>query len=191
MRFSRPAAAFAVSVVVVATVTLGALAQSGQFVRDRALPKPDEIVDARAVRAAPAVATAIAYNPAMEVTVNPDLQLDAPSQLIYQQMANTLKGSGFVPNARLTYYSSVNNQGSYSITGWLAFIENVQPDGSGGYIVTISVSPAINDASYSLNSVVADFNYTEKYHIPNNSFTYIDSFDAEGLAGQYPAILRL
>ncbi len=128
---------------------------------------------------------------ALSVLVDPQLQLDPQTTQLYQQMATTLNGSTGVPAARLAYYAAVNNQGTYSITGWGANVESVVADGNGGYNVTLSVTPGILDSGYTLNSIVSDANYMETYNVVNGTYTYIGSADPAGQAGQLPFIVQL
>ncbi len=133
----------------------------------------------------------LTYIAAMTVGVDPQLQLDAQTQLLYQQMATTLDGYANVPDSRVTYYGAVNNQGNYSIAGWGAFVEGVQSDGNGGYNVNLSVTPSVIDSTYGLNTIIFDLNYSESYNINNGVINYLNSADPGGQSGQLPIIVQM
>jgi hypothetical protein len=175
--------------IVVVAASIGALAQRSQSSgKAQSVMKPAE---SRRFAGPIRNAFSSTYTATLSLSVDPQLQLDAPTQQLYQQMSNAINGNAFVPNDRLTYYSSVNDQNSYTINGWAGFVENVQDDGNGGYLVSIRVSPQLDSTDFDLNSIVCDFNYTETYDVNNGVCNYVGFADPAGLSGQMPCIIQL
>ena len=123
--------------------------------------------------------------PFFNAIVNPNLNLDANTFALYQQMATTLSAVTDVPNDRLNYYSAVNQPPVYQILGWEGMVSTVQAN-NGGYLVGVSVVPYLSAEGGA--GVVSNSDYLETYQITNGVVQYVGSADPQSLAGQMPVV---
>lgn len=141
-----------------------------------------------------AVAPAVrGLNPAdvlpWSVSVDFTLNLDPQSQALYQQMATAISAYIGVPNDRLNYYSAVNNPPNWVIGGWGGLVHDVEPDGNGGYVVTVLVNPDLSATPYG-TGVTISTDYSERYSVDaNNNVQYLGFLDPGGWAGQQPFVI--
>lgn len=197
MRRFQIAVALATASVMLGFATLGAAQERGkkrapssgrvasdapkEYTKGPALPPPPE----QANRGAVALNDPV---PTFEVTVDPNLDLDAPTQALYDGLAAELDGFAPIPVHRTNFYSALIASPDYTLSGkWTGVIFEVDPV-AGGHEVTLQVGPDFTAADGDGVAATAGANYFEKYLVGNGTITYIDSFDPDGLAGEMPWI---
>ena len=163
-----------------------------QALAGAALPKPKAVpkhaVRGGAVAAQPPVMAAAADTPFWNVTVLWSLNLDGPTQALYQQMANLLSGVNAVPNDRLNYYSAVNDPPTWVIQSWSGMVSNVVANPDGSYQVTVTANPLF--AGQSSLSLLSD--YSEIYNIDqDNNINYVGFSDPNNWAGTIPGLANM
>ena len=116
---------------------------------------------------------------------------DPTQRQLYQSLADVLNGWQQIPNDRLNYYSAVDNQNGYAITGWQGIITTVQPNNN-GYSVTVSITPTLTTDAAGSQSVPMTADYSEVFQVNHdNTFQYTGFLDPQRLAGHLPDIADL
>jgi len=136
------------------------------------------------------VAPLVAGGNTWSVRVDWTLNLNNQQEALYQQMTTLLSNNTTIPQDRLNYYSAVNNPPTYVISGWGGVLTNVQQQGNGTYLLTVSVCPFFSAAALFGSSTEVFTDYSEQYSVDaNNSLSYVGFLDPKGWAGQMPAMM--
>lgn len=124
--------------------------------------------------------------PFWTVTVDWGLQLDAPTQALYQQLADLFSTLTTVPADRTNFYSALAQQRpDLIINGWNGMLTNVQTNPDGTYTVTVTAIPSFSNAT----QLTVLSLYSERYSVDQNmNVTYLGFLDPENLAGTLPAM---
>jgi len=77
------------------------------------------------------------------------------------------------------------------ISGWGGLVHDVEPDGNGGYLVTVFVNPFFSASPYGTAVTIAT-DYSEQYYVDaSNIVRYRGFLDPNGWAGQEPMFVSV